>query len=99
MMENIRMYKNVKVIERKMKEEVKMVKMECKVKKGEKIIVYKIRKNSLEEYWDKNDVLNNEKKMKEKKDERKFYYLIKLSEGKRRCVGRKYELMKIKILL
>ncbi|XP_069674683.1 cytochrome P450 4g15-like [Periplaneta americana] len=99
LLETLRMYPPVPIIARKLQEDIRLVSSDHIVPKGSTIIVATLRTHRSEEHWENPDVFNPDNHLPEKAAERHFYSFIPFSAGPRSCVGRKYALLKLKILL
>lgn len=99
LLETLRMYPPVPIIARKLQEDVQLVSKDLIVPKGTTIIVTTIKTHRMEEYWENPDVFNPDNHLPEKAAERHYYSFIPFSAGPRSCVGRKYALLKLKIIL
>ncbi|KAJ9601167.1 hypothetical protein L9F63_000687 [Diploptera punctata] len=99
LLEALRMYPPVPVIARQLQEDVRLVSKDLIVPKGTTIVVATARTHRLEEHWPNPDEYNPDNHLPEKAAERHYYSFIPFSAGPRSCVGRKYALLKLKILL
>ncbi|PNF41696.1 Cytochrome P450 4g15 [Cryptotermes secundus] len=99
LLEALRMYPPVPIIARKLQEDVKLASSGHIVPKGTTIVVATVKTHRLETYWENPDVYNPDNHLPEKAAERHFYSFIPFSAGPRSCVGRKYALLKLKIIL
>lgn len=99
LLEALRMYPPVPIIARKLQEDVKLVSTNCTVPKGATIVIATVKTHRSEEHWENPDVFNPDNHLPEKAADRHFYSFIPFSAGPRSCVGRKYALLKLKILL
>ncbi|CAG9861388.1 unnamed protein product [Phyllotreta striolata] len=98
-LETLRMYPPVPIIARKVNEDVKLVSGNYTIPKGTTVVVaqYLIHRN--EKYYKNPMVFDPDNFLPEKCQERSFYAYVPFSAGPRSCVGRKYAMLKLKVLL
>jgi cytochrome P450 family 4 len=98
-METLRMYPPVPIIARRVNEDVKLVSTNCTIPAGTTVIVgiYKLHRNP--DNYENPEVFNPDNFLPEKTQNRHYYSFVPFSAGPRSCVGRKYAMLKLKILL
>ncbi|CAH0721562.1 unnamed protein product, partial [Brenthis ino] len=98
-LESLRMYPPVPLIARKLKRDVKIATNNYVLPAGATVVIgqYKIHRNP--KYYDNPDVFNPDNFLPENTQNRHYYSYIPFSAGPRSCVGRKYAILKLKILL
>lgn len=98
-METLRMYPPVPIISRQIKENVKLASRDITLPVGATIIIatFKIHRN--EDVFPNPDVFNPDNFLPEKSASRHYYAYVPFSAGPRSCVGRKYAMLKLKIIL
>ncbi|XP_075972264.1 cytochrome P450 4g15-like [Anticarsia gemmatalis] len=98
-LESLRMYPPVPIIARKLNRDVKIVTNNYVLPKGSTVVVgtYKIHRST--KYYKDPDTFNPDNFLPENTSNRHYYSYIPFSAGPRSCVGRKYALLKLKILL
>ncbi|XP_069674680.1 cytochrome P450 4g15-like [Periplaneta americana] len=99
LLETLRLYPPVPIIARKINEDIKLVSKDLILPKGATVIVSIAKTHHLQQYWDDPDKFNPDNHLPEKAAERHYYSFIPFSAGPRSCVGRKYALLKLKVLL
>nr|AZR39474.1 cytochrome P450 [Agasicles hygrophila] len=99
LLETLRMYPPVPLIARQVNEDVKLATENYVIPKGTTVIVtqYLIHRN--EKYWKNPTVFDPDNFLPENCQKRPYYAYIPFSAGPRSCVGRKYAMLKLKILL
>ncbi|KAJ2950504.1 hypothetical protein O0L34_g8748 [Tuta absoluta] len=97
--EALRMYPPVPIIARKLNRDVKIVSNDYVLPAGSTIVVatYKIHRSP--KYYKNPDVFDPDNFLPENTSNRHYYSFIPFSAGPRSCVGRKYALLKLKVLL
>jgi len=98
-METLRMYPPVPIISRQIKETVKLASRDILLPVDATIIIatFKIHRN--EEVFPNPDVFNPDNFLPERSASRHYYAYVPFSAGPRSCVGRKYAMLKLKIIL
>ncbi|CAH1732100.1 cytochrome P450 4g15 [Aphis gossypii] len=98
-METLRMYPPVPIISRQIKENVKLASKDLTLPIGATIIIatFKIHRN--EDTFPNPEVFNPDNFLPEKSASRHYYAYVPFSAGPRSCVGRKYAMLKLKIIL
>ncbi|XP_013135274.1 PREDICTED: cytochrome P450 4g15 [Papilio polytes] len=97
--EALRMYPPVPIIARKLKRDVKIATNNYVLPAGATVVIgtYKIHRNP--KYYKKPEVFDPDNFLPENTQNRHYYSYIPFSAGPRSCVGRKYAILKLKILL
>ncbi|CAG9091028.1 unnamed protein product [Plutella xylostella] len=97
--ESLRMYPPVPVIARKLKKDVKIATKGYVLPAGATVVIatFKIHRNG--KYYKNADVFDPDNFLPENTQDRHYYSYIPFSAGPRSCVGRKYALLKLKVLL
>ncbi|XP_022903435.1 cytochrome P450 4g15 [Onthophagus taurus] len=98
-MESLRMYPPVPIIARKINEEVKMASGDYSIPAGATVVIAPYLLHRDPRSFPNPDVFNPDNFLPEKCQERHFYSYIPFSAGPRSCVGRKYAMLKLKVLL
>lgn len=98
-METLRMYPPVPVIARELREELPLVSADIKVPAGCTVIVGTFKLHRTESIYPDPDVFNPDNFLPEKSANRHYYSFIPFSAGPRSCVGRKYAMLKLKVIL
>lgn len=98
LMETLRMYPPVPIIARELKEDLKL-KSGYTLPAGATVVIgtYKIHRRA--ETYPNPEVFNPDNFLPEKCANRHYYSFIPFSAGPRSCVGRKYAMLKLKIIL
>lgn len=99
MMETLRMYPPVPVIARETREEVKLASGDYTIPIGATIVIAQYILHRREKSFPNPHVFNPDNFLPEKCSERHYYSYIPFSAGPRSCVGRKYAMLKLKVLL
>lgn len=99
MMETLRMYPPVPIIARHMKEELKLASADYTIPAGATVVVgtYKLHRN--ETIYPNATVFDPDNFLPERQANRHYYAFIPFSAGPRSCVGRKYAMLKLKVIL
>lgn len=99
LMETLRMYPPVPIIARQLKEDLKLASGDYVVPVGSTVVVatFKLHRNA--KIWENPAVFNPDNFLPEKQANRHYYAFVPFSAGPRSCVGRKYAMLKLKILL
>ncbi|CAH2062931.1 unnamed protein product, partial [Iphiclides podalirius] len=97
--ESLRMYPPVPIIARKLKRDVKIATNNYVLPAGATVVIgtYKIHRNP--KYYKNPDVFDPDNFLPENTQNRHYYSYIPFSAGPRSCVGRKYAILKLKVLL
>lgn len=98
-METLRMYPPVPIISRQLKENVKLTSRNITLPVGATIVIgtFKIHRNP--ETFPNPEVFNPDNFLPERSANRHYYAYVPFSAGPRSCVGRKYAMLKLKIIL
>lgn len=99
MMETLRMYPPVPVIARHMKEELKLVSGDYIIPAGATVVVATYKLHRLESIYPNPDRFDPDNFLPERQANRHYYAFIPFSAGPRSCVGRKYAMLKLKVIL
>ncbi|CAK1551938.1 unnamed protein product [Leptosia nina] len=97
--ESLRMYPPVPIIARKLNRDVKIPTNNYVLPAGSTVVVgtYQIHRNP--KYYKNPNVFDPDNFLPENTQNRHYYSYIPFSAGPRSCVGRKYALLKLKVLL
>ncbi|CAH1103827.1 unnamed protein product [Psylliodes chrysocephalus] len=98
-LETLRLYPPVPVIARKVNEDVKLVSGDYTIPKGTTVIIAQLLIHRNERYWKNPETFNPDNFLPENCQERPYYAYVPFSAGSRSCVGRKYAMLKLKVLL
>lgn len=98
-METIRMYPPVPAIARKVKEDVKLVSIDATIPAGTTVIfgIYKLHRTP--ENYANPDIFDPDNFLPDRAAARHYYSFLPFSAGPRSCVGRKFAMLKLKVLL
>ncbi|CAG9827946.1 unnamed protein product [Diabrotica balteata] len=99
MMETLRMYPPVPIIARQLRQDVKLVSGNYTLPTGATIVVatFKIHRDA--DTYPNPEKFDPDNFLPERSANRHYYSFIPFSAGPRSCVGRKYAMLKLKILL
>ncbi|CAB3235965.1 unnamed protein product [Arctia plantaginis] len=99
LLESLRMYPPVPMIARKLNRDVKISSNGYVLPKGCTVVIgtFKVHRNP--DHYKDPDVFNPDNFLPENASKRHYYSYIPFSAGPRSCVGRKYALLKLKVLL
>ncbi|KXJ83027.1 cytochrome P450 4g15 [Aedes albopictus] len=97
--ETLRMYPPVPVIARKVTQDVRLASHDYVVPAGTTVVIgtYKVHRRA--DIYPNPDVFNPDNFLPERTQSRHYYSYIPFSAGPRSCVGRKYAMLKLKVLL
>lgn len=98
-LETLRMYSPVPVIAREVQENVKLASKPYTIPAGATVVIGTLRMHRRADIYDKPDEFNPDNFLPERTQKRHYYAFIPFSAGPRSCVGRKYAILKLKILL
>jgi cytochrome P450 family 4 len=98
-LETLRMYPPVPVIARRVNEDVKLVSKNYTIPAGTTVIIGIFKTHRDPEIFENPEQFNPDNFLPEKAASRHYYSFIPFSAGPRSCVGRKYAMLKLKILL
>ncbi|KAJ8929501.1 hypothetical protein NQ314_017794 [Rhamnusium bicolor] len=99
LMETLRMYPPVPIIARQLRQDVKLVSGDYTLPAGATIIIGTVKIHRLPEIYPNPDKFDPDNFLPERTANRHYYAFIPFSAGPRSCVGRKYAMLKLKILL
>ncbi|XP_055637950.1 cytochrome P450 4g15-like [Toxorhynchites rutilus septentrionalis] len=97
--ETLRMYPPVPVIARKTTEEVRLASHDYIIPAGTTVVIGTYKLHHREDIYPNPDVFNPDNFLPECTQSRHYYSYIPFSAGPRSCVGRKYAMLKLKVLL
>ncbi|XP_011156580.1 cytochrome P450 4g15 [Solenopsis invicta] len=98
-LETLRLFPPVPWIARKVNKEVKLVTGNYIIPKNATVIIMQFWVHRLEKYYPNPTVFNPDNFLPEKMQQRHYYAYIPFSAGPRSCVGRKFAMLKLKVLL
>ncbi|XP_017881796.1 cytochrome P450 4g15-like [Ceratina calcarata] len=98
-LETLRLYPPVPAIARMINEDVKIVTGNHVIPKGTTVLISPFKIHRLEEFYPNAEKFNPDNFLPEKMQNRHYYSFIPFSAGPRSCVGRKYAMLKLKVLL
>ena len=98
-METLRMYPPVPIIARQINEDVKLVSENYTIPRGATVAVTTFKIHRRPDYYPDPHVFNPDNFLPEKQQNRHYYSYIPFSAGPRSCVGRKYAMLKLKVLI
>ncbi|CRK90412.1 CLUMA_CG004149, isoform A [Clunio marinus] len=99
MMETLRMYPPVPLIARHVKEELKLASGDYVVPAGSTVIVATFKLHRLDSIYPNPEKFDPDNFLPERQANRHYYAFIPFSAGPRSCVGRKYAMLKLKVIL
>lgn len=99
LMETLRMYPPVPIIARQLNQDVKLVSGDYTLPAGATIVIGTFRIHRLPEIYPNPNKFDPDNFLPERSANRHYYAFIPFSAGPRSCVGRKYAMLKLKILL
>lgn len=97
--ETLRMYPPVPVIAREVQENVKLASKPYTIPAGSTVVIGTFKIHRRKDIYDRPDVFNPDNFLPDRTQNRSYYGFIPFSAGPRSCVGRKYAILKLKILL
>lgn len=97
--ETLRMYPPVPVIAREVQENVTLVSKPYVVPAGATVVIGQFKIHRRPDIYKNPDVFNPDNFLPSVTQNRNYYGFIPFSAGPRSCVGRKYAILKLKILL
>nr|QKY88960.1 cytochrome P450 CYP4G9 [Athetis dissimilis] len=98
-LETLRMYPPVPIIARELKKDAKIVTNGYTIPAGATVVVATFGVHRHPKHYKDPDTFNPDNFLPENMQNRHYYSYIPFSAGPRSCVGRKYALLKLKILL
>jgi cytochrome P450 family 4 len=99
MMETLRMCPPVPLIARQVKEEVKLASGDYIVPAGATVVVATYLLHRSESIYPNPDKFDPDNFLPERQANRHYYAFVPFSAGPRSCVGRKYAMLKLKVIL
>ena len=97
--ETLRLFPPVPAIARLLNEDVQLVTKNYVLPKGCTVLIIPYRVHRLEEFYPNPEQFDPDNFLPERMQRRHYYSFIPFSAGPRSCVGRKYALLKLKVLL
>lgn len=98
-METLRMYPPVPVIARHMKQELKLASGDYTIPIGATVVIATFKLHRLESIYPNPDKFDPDNFLPERQANRHYYAFVPFSAGPRSCVGRKYAMLKLKVIL
>ncbi|XP_076273637.1 cytochrome P450 4g15-like [Rhynchophorus ferrugineus] len=98
-METLRMYPPVPLISRKVNRDVKLASNNYIIPSGTTVVVSQFMTHRHPRYWKNPDVFNPDNFLPENCQNRHYYAYFPFSAGPRSCVGRKYAMLKLKVII
>ncbi|KYQ46660.1 Cytochrome P450 4g15 [Trachymyrmex zeteki] len=99
LMETLRMYPPVPVIARDIKTDLKLASGDYTIPAGSTVIVTTFKMHRQPHIYPNPEVFDPDNFLPEKTANRHYYAFVPFSAGPRSCVGRKYAMLKLKIIL
>lgn len=99
LLETLRLYPPVPIIARKMNTDVRLASGDYVVPAGATVVVATIKMHRQPHIYPNPDVFNPDNFLPENTANRHYYAFVPFSAGPRSCVGRKYAMLKLKIVL
>ncbi|KAG5314296.1 C4G15 protein, partial [Acromyrmex insinuator] len=99
LMETLRMYPPVPVIARTIKTDLKLVSGDYTIPAGSTVIVTTFKMHRQPHIYPNPEIFDPDNFLPEKTANRHYYAFVPFSAGPRSCVGRKYAMLKLKIIL
>jgi len=98
-LESLRLFPPVPLIARQLNQDVKIVTGNYVLPKSATVLVVQFMTHRSEKYYPNPTVFNPDNFLPEKMQQRHYYAYIPFSAGPRSCVGRKFAMLKLKVLL
>ncbi|XP_030750789.1 cytochrome P450 4g1-like [Sitophilus oryzae] len=98
-METLRMYPPVPIISRKVRKDVKLASANYIIPADSVVLISQYLTHRHEQHWKNPHVFNPDNFLPENCQNRHYYSYIPFSAGPRSCVGRKYAMLKLKVIL
>ncbi|KAG5332275.1 C4G15 protein, partial [Acromyrmex heyeri] len=98
-METLRLFPPVPIIARRLNEDVKIVTGNYVLPKSATVVIAQYQIHRLEKYYSNPTVFNPDNFLPENIQKRHYYAYIPFSAGPRSCVGRKFAMLKLKVML
>ncbi|XP_018399269.1 PREDICTED: cytochrome P450 4g15 [Cyphomyrmex costatus] len=99
LMETLRMYPPVPIIARTIKTDLKLASGDYTIPAGSTVVVTTFKMHRQPHIYPNPEVFNPDNFLPEKTANRHYYAFVPFSAGPRSCVGRKYAMLKLKIIL
>ncbi|XP_077297022.1 cytochrome P450 4g15 [Arctopsyche grandis] len=99
LMETLRMYPPVPVIARELKEDVRLKSSDLTIPAGCTVIIGTYKVHRREDIYPNPNIFDPDNFLPERCANRHYYAFVPFSAGPRSCVGRKYAMLKLKIIL
>ncbi|XP_065079898.1 cytochrome P450 4g15-like [Ochlerotatus camptorhynchus] len=97
--ETLRMYPPVPAIARKLTQEVRLASHDYVLPAGTTVVIGTYKMHRRADLYPNPDVFNPDNFLPDRTQNRHYYSYIPFSAGPRSCVGRKYAMLKLKVLL
>lgn len=94
-----RLYPPVPAIARKVKEDVKLASSNLIIPSGSTVVIGTYKLHRQPEFYENPNRFDPDNFLPENTQNRKYFAYIPFSAGPRSCVGRKYAMLKLKVLL
>lgn len=98
-METLRLFPPVPAIARELKEELKLASTDLSIPANCTVIIGTFKLHRREDIYKDPEEFNPDNFLPENSSQRHYYSFIPFSAGPRSCVGRKYAMLKLKVLL
>lgn len=98
-METLRMYPPVPLIARRVEHDVKLASGPYTIPKGASVVILQFAVHRNADIYPNPDKFDPDNFLPERMSKRHYYSFIPFSAGPRSCVGRKYAMLKLKVLL
>lgn len=98
-METLRMYPPVPLIARRVEHDVKLASGPYTIPKGASVVILQFAVHRNADIYPNPDKFDPDNFLPERMAKRHYYSFIPFSAGPRSCVGRKYAMLKLKVLL
>ncbi|CAL7952373.1 unnamed protein product [Xylocopa violacea] len=99
LLETLRLYPPVPIIGREIKTDLKLASTDLTIPAGCTVVIATIKLHRNAAIYPNPDVFNPDNFLPEKTANRHYYAYVPFSAGPRSCVGRKYAMLKLKIVL
>lgn len=99
LMETLRLYPPVPIIARQIQTDLKMVSCDQVLPAGATVVIGTLKLHRQPYIYPEPEVFNPDNFLPEKTANRHYYAFVPFSAGPRSCVGRKYAILKLKIIL
>jgi cytochrome P450 family 4 len=98
-LETLRMYPPVPLIARKINQDIKLVSQNYTIPSSATVLIGTVKLHRRPDIYHNPDKFDPDNFLPEKAASRHYYSFIPFSAGPRSCVGRKYAMLKLKVLL